>query len=249
MSWRIGRWWLAGFIAYLFFLLATFPATYALAWLQKRMPEVQLANISGSIWSGAAQEFALHGQSWGVLQWHFDWRAPFAGHIGYRFQLDASDTALQGRVAGGRDKLLLQDVHGHIPIIRFEPWLPLPAGSVSGNLDMKLNRVLLIKLRPALADGVVNFTDVRLSRPQGVTLGNYQLKLSTQAQKGIHGSFTDTGGPLVLQGTLDLTPSGRYQVSGTMTSRDPANAALNNMLGYLPADGAGHHPFSFSGQW
>ncbi len=249
MSWGIARWWLAGLTAYVIFLLATFPAAYALALLQKRLPDAQLANVSGSIWSGAAQEFALHGQSWGALQWHFDWRAPFVGRLGYRLQLRGPEIALQGQVAGNRNKLLLEDVRGHLPLSRLESWLPLPTGSVNGKLDLHLSQVLLVKLRPERADGSVNLTGVSLSWPQALTLGDYQLKLQTQAQNGIHGSFVDTGGPLVLQGTLDLGSNGHYQVSGTLTSRDPGNAALNTLLRGLPVDGSGHHPFHFTGQW
>ncbi|HVA54443.1 MAG TPA: type II secretion system protein N [Gammaproteobacteria bacterium] len=249
MRWRVGCWWLAGLLAYLVFLLATLPAVYPLAWWQRRVHDVQLSKISGSVWSGAAQEFTLNGQPWGALQWHIDWRALFTGHMGYHLELRAPDIELQGRVAGTRDDFLLQDVRGHIPVRRLEALLPLPAGSVSGNLNMDLNRVLLIKMQPVLTDGVVNLTDASLSWPQNLTLGNYQLKLTSQNQKGISGSFMDTSGPLVVQGTLSLTPKGRYQVSGTLTSRDPNNAALTKLLGYLPGDEAGHHPFKLSGQW
>ncbi|MGA9856145.1 MAG: type II secretion system protein N [Gammaproteobacteria bacterium] len=249
MRWHVGRWWLAGFLAYLIFLLATLPADYPLAWWQKRVPDARLSKISGSVWSGAAQEFTLNGQPWGELQWHVDWRALFTGHMGYRLQLRTTGMDIQGRVAGNRGDLLLQDVRGHIPITRLEALLPLPSGSVSGNLDVDLNRVLLIKMRPVLADGVVSLTDTTLSWPQSLTLGSYQLKLTSQAQKGISGSFIDTSGPLVVQGTLALAPDGRYWVSGTLTSRDPGDAALSNLLGYLPKDGAGHHPFKLDGHW
>lgn len=248
MNWRIVRWWLGGLIAYLFFLLATLPAVYPMAWWQKRMPDVQLSNISGSVWSGVAQEFTLYGKPWGVLEWHFDWLAPFTGHMGYRLRLRASDMDLQGRVAGSRDNLLLQDVHGHLSINRLEGLLPLPAGSISGNLEVELRRLLLVKMRPVLADGTATFTDAALSWPQSMTLGSYQLKVSSQDKKGIHGVFIDTGGPLAVQGTLAVTTNGRYQISGTLLSRDPNNSALSNLLGYLPADGAGHHPFKFDGQ-
>ena len=249
MSWYRLRWWLAGLAAYLFFLLATFPAAYPLAWWQKRMPDVQLSKISGSVWSGAARELTFQGQPWGALEWHVDWRALFTGHLGYRLRLRASDTDLQGRAAGNRDNLLLQDVRGHLPINRLEGFLPLPAGSLSGNLEVDLSRALLVKMRPVLADGTATFTDAALSWPQNVSLGSYQIKVSSQDKKGIHGIFIDTSGPLAVQGTVDLTPSGHYQVNGTLMSRDPNNATLTNMLGYLPVDGTGHHLFNFKGLW
>jgi Type II secretion system (T2SS), protein N len=249
MSWRIVRWWLAGGLAYLLFLLATLPASYPLAWWQKHMPDVQLVKISGTVWSGAAQEFNFHGQPWGTLRWHYDWQALLSGRFGYHLRLTSTDIQLQARIAGSRNDLLLQDIQGHIPIMRLEALLPLPSGSVSGNLNVDLKRVQLINMRPALADGVVNFTDASLSWPQPLTLGSYQLKLTSQNQKGISGNFMDTSGALAVQGTLSLTPLGHYQISGTLMNRDPSDAALAKLLGYLPASDAGHHPFKLSGQW
>jgi general secretion pathway protein N len=249
MSWRTLRWWLIGFVAYLSFLLATFPVGYALAWVKKYLPEVQLANVSGSIWSGGAQELAIHGQSWGQLQWQFDWRAPFSGHLGYRLQLHADHTQLRARIAGSHDRLLLQDVRGYIPVTQLQTWLPIPDGSLSGTLDMTLKQVVLVKQRPISADGLLDLTGVSLNWPQSIVLGSYQLKLLTQTRRGIHGDITDTGGPLVVQGSLDLMPNGQYEVSGTLTSRDPNNAVLTNLLSYLPANGSGQHTFSFGGHW
>ncbi|MGH8307926.1 MAG: type II secretion system protein N [Gammaproteobacteria bacterium] len=244
------RWWLAGVIVYLVFLLATFPAVYAVTWLQKRLPDVRLDQVSGSVWSGVAQDLILNGRSWGSLQWHFDWRAPFTGHLGYSLLLVGPDLRLQGRVMGRRaDKLLFQDLQGQIPISRLESWLPLPSGSISGTLNLNLTRVVLVNRQPAEADGVINGDGIRLGWPQPVTLGNYQLKLQTQKPSGIRGNLLDTAGSLILQGKLSLTPNGRYQVSGTLASRDPADAGLNNLLHYLPTDASGKHPFQFTGQW
>ncbi|MGB9430214.1 MAG: type II secretion system protein N [Gammaproteobacteria bacterium] len=247
---RAWRWWLTGIIVYLVFLLATFPAGYAVAWLQKRAPDVRLTAVTGSVWSGAAQDLILKGRSWGALQWHFDWRAPFSGHLGYSLQLHSPDLDLHGRVAGGRgDELLLQDLRGQLGIAHLAPWLPLPPGSVGGTLKMQLARVVLVHRLPTLADGVVSLVNVNLLWPESLVLGSYQLKLQSQAHQPIQGSLMDTSGPLILQGSVSLTAGGRYTVQGTLVSRDPTNAALNNLLHYLPVNSAGQHPFSFDGQW
>ncbi|MGH8283558.1 MAG: type II secretion system protein N [Gammaproteobacteria bacterium] len=250
MKIRAWRWWLAGIIVYLVFLLATFPAAYAVTWLQNRLPEVRMVGVSGSVWAGSAQDLTLSGRSWGALQWHFDWRAPFTGRLGYSLQLHGSDLSLHGQVAASRRaSLFLRDWRGQLDVARLEPWLPLPSGSVSGTLRLRLSRVVLVNGRPTVADGVVTGEGIRLAWPQPVALGNYQLKLQTQATGGIRGDLLDTAGPLILQGSLNLAPNGHYQVSGTLASRDPANTGLNNLLHYLPADASGNHPFQFSGQW
>lgn len=248
MSWRVWRWLLGGLGLYLVFLLATFPAGYAIARLQKDMPAVHLAGVHGSVWAGSAQDAAWQGRSWGSFQWSFDWLALFAGHVGYRFHLEAPDIELQARVAGNSGKLLFEAVSGHLPISRLAPWLPLPTGSVAGELDIRLARVVLVNDHPTAAVGTLSVTGLNLSWPQSLTLGDYQLKLQTQAD-GIRGNLLDTSGPLMLQGSVHLAPDGRYQVSGTLASRDSSNTALNNLLRYLPSNADGKHPFGFSGMW
>ena len=251
MNRRAWRWGLLGLAAYLLFLLTTLPAVYATAWLEKRLPEVQLAGVHGSIWSGTARELAYHGRSWGILQWRFDWLAPFSGHWGYRLQLHGSGSILQGRVAASAaGTLFFQDVRGQLPVTEIEPWLPVPPGSVGGTLNLQLARLVLIRGRPAVAEGQVTLTGATLNWPQAVALGNYQMKLRTRSGKGIEGSLLDTGGPLMLQGTLNLAPDGRYQLGGSLAVREPGDAAVSRLLQYLgPVNAAGNHPFQFTGQW
>jgi len=247
VSWRIWRWWLAGIILYLIFLLATLPAGYATAWLQKRVPQLQLSGVNGSLWSGSAREVAWRGQEWGNLHWGFDWSALFSGHPGYRLELDAADLALRTRVAGNSHNLLLRDITGHLDIARLEPWLPLPHGSVAGQLNLQLQRLLLVNGQPTAAAGIISLSSFNLMWPQPVALGDYEMKLQTQAD-GIHGSMLDTSGPLILQGSLRFAPDGSYQVSGTLSARDPGNTPIANLLRYLPADQAGDRVFAFSGK-
>lgn len=248
MSWRVGRWWLAGIVAYLVFLLATLPASYAAGWAQKRVPDLQLTGVHGSMWAGSAQDIAWQGESWGQLHWRFDWAALFSGRLGCYIFLGAPDLALQARLAGNGSRVVLEDVTGHFPVSRLAHWLPLPAGSIAGQISITMQRIVLDNARPTAASGSVNFTGVSLTWPQSANLGDYQLKVQTQAD-GIHGSLLDTSGPLMLQGSLRVTPNGRYDVSGVVALRDPADAALGNLLRYLPSNQDGKQAFNFSGKW
>ncbi|MGH8413900.1 MAG: type II secretion system protein N, partial [Gammaproteobacteria bacterium] len=235
-------------VAYLVLLLATLPAGYVVGWLHKRVPELQLAGVHGSVWAGSAQDIAWQGQSWGLLRWRFDWAALFAGHAGFLLFLNAPDLALQARVAGNSSKLLFEDVAGHFPVNRVAHWLPLPPGSVAGQINISMQRTVLINARPSAADGIIKLTSLSLSWPQPVALGDYELKLQTQ-DDGIHGSLLDTSGPLMVQGSLRVTPDGGYDVTGVVASRDPANTVLNNLLQYLPSNPGGKHTFNINGKW
>lgn len=248
MSWRSGRWWLAGIVAYLVFLLAMSPAGYVVGWLHKRVPDLQLAGVRGSVWAGSAQDIAWQGQSWGLLHWRFDWAALFAGHLSFFLFLNAPDLALQARLAGNRNRLLIEDMTGHLPVSLAAHWLPLPPGSVAGQINISMQRIVLINARPSAADGIIALTSLSLSWPQSAALGDYELKLQTQGD-GIHGRLLDTSGPLMVQGSLRVTPDGGYDLTGVVAARDSANAALNNLLQYLPSNQDGKHTFDINGKW
>lgn len=248
MSWRVWRWWLAGIGLYLLFLVAIFPADYAVGRLQAHVPELRLTGTRGSVWSGSAQELDWQGQSLGALYWRFDWLGLFAGRLAYQLDLRAPDAVLRARIADSGRKWVLDDVAGHLALSRLQPWLPLPASSVDGRLDIMMQRLVFVDARPTAASGVITLTGLSLTWPQALTLGNYQLTLQTHAD-GIHGSLLDTSGPLMLQGSLLLAPDGRYQVNGVLASRDAANTALNDLLRYLPGSTDGKHRFNFSGNW
>lgn len=249
MTWRTWRWWLTGLVVYLIFLAAMLPAAYASSWLQRKIPQIQLAGVTGSVWFGVAREAVYSGDPWGQLQWHFDWAGLFRGHPGYRLTLQGPGTQLSGRVAGNPQHLLLRDLHGQLDIQRLAPWLPLPSGAASGELQLRLDRVVLVQERPTAAEGVIALTQLTLGWPQPLVLGSYQLKLVTRPDAGIEGTLLDTSGPLALQGNLQLQPDGHYEVSGTLSARDSSNQALDNLLRYLPADVSGGHRFNISGQW
>ncbi|MGH8278422.1 MAG: type II secretion system protein N [Gammaproteobacteria bacterium] len=249
MSWRSLRWWLAGAVVYLVFLLATLPASYITGWLRHRVPEVQLAGVQGSVWTGNAVELAVAGNSWGRIRWCFDWAGLVSGHPGYRLHLEGTGLDLHARVAGNTHHLLLRDVEGHLDLQRLDPWLPLPPDAIRGDLQLDLHRVELASAHPIAADGVVSLANTTVSWPQVLTLGSYQLKLMTRAGSGISGTLLDRSGPLALQGSLQLEPDGHYAISGTLASRDRADVALNKLLDFMPVNASGDHQFSFSGQW
>jgi len=58
----------------------------------------------------------------------------------------------------------------------------------------------------------------------------------------------DLDGPLSLQGRLQLSAAGSYELDGTVAMRDASNAGLQQMLQLLgPADVQGRYGFSVAG--
>lgn len=246
MSRRIVRWLVPGIIAYLVFLCATFPAAYATRWLRSRTPGIQLSEVSGSIWSGQAQQLVFESVPLGRVSWHFDWRAPWSGQLGYHLRITDEGMQLDGRVAIGHgQRLVIHNLVGRVPLQRLDHWLPLPPDSVAGLLQLDLSNLEINNGLPRAAEGTVTLGDASLSWPQSAALGSYRMQLSSA--KAITAAIQDSGGPLVLQAEAQLEPDGRYHVSGKLSARD-ADSAAAHLLTYLGSpDPSGKYPFDFAG--
>lgn len=249
MTWRNLRWWLFGASAYLLFLLCLLPVQYANGWLGKRVPGLQLDDVSGTVFSGSADGLRFQGTPLGALQWQFDWRAPFSLSYGYRFQLKSDGTDLSGRADLRGGSLFLRDLDGRIPVPLLERWLPLPNHSVNGSLELHLKDLDLKAGRLVSADGEVQLDDGVLSWPQAFTLGSYRMTLAPAAD-GISAEVSDVASPLKLHATLSLSAEGAYHLAGVLAPHDPSDSATKSFLAGLGSpDSTGQYPFDFKGQW
>ncbi|MDV7395332.1 type II secretion system protein N, partial [Arthrospira platensis SPKY1] len=72
--------------------------------------------------------------------------------------------------------------------------------------------------------------------------------LHTTEPAGVRGAIQDQGGPLALDGVLNLAPDGGYRFNGRTTIRDAGDQSLRQALDMLgPADNDGYWTLSFSG--
>jgi hypothetical protein len=87
----------------------------------------------------------------------------------------------------------------------------------------------------------------RLHRDQPTAdLGGFELDFAKAAP--MTGNLRDLDGPLSLQGVLQLSPSGAYELDGTVAARDASSSDLQQLLQMLgPPDAQGRHVFSLAG--
>lgn len=249
MSWRVMRWWLLGAAAYLVFMAGMLPASYLLPRLLRSHPEVQLGGVSGSIWSGDAEQLNLRGQSLGAVHWRFDWLALFSFSYGMHLDL-TGDAKLSGRVDSRGKSLFLRSVSGRVPVSMLNNWLPLPPQSLSGSLRLDLKSVTLSDGRLLGANGEMDLEDVILNWPSSRALGSFAMTLSPAEDGGVAAHIADLQSPIKLQADLTLGSDGAYHFTGLLSSKDATDTATRDLLNNLgPADSTGQHHFDFKGQW
>jgi general secretion pathway protein N len=244
------RWWLLGAVAYLVFLGASFPAQYLTDHLAKKMPQLELAGVTGDLFSGSAAEVRYQDTSLGAVDWHFDWLAPFSLNIGYRIDVHAEDRDLRGRVDLGIGSIHLRGLEGRIPVAAMDRWSPLPPNSVSGSLGLHLKELLFKSGKLISAEGELDLDEAVLRWPTAATLGSFRMDLTPTSGEGIQAVIADVASPLKLDASLSLSDAGSYHLKGTLAAKDAGDQATRSLLSGLgQPDSTGRYPFDFNGQW
>lgn len=249
MNRRALRGWLLGAAAYLVFLGLSFPAQYLTDHLTKKLPQLELSGVTGSVLSGSASEVRYQGTDLGAVDWHFDWLAPFTLNVGYRIDVHAEDRDLRGRVDLGVGVIHLRGLEGRVPVAALDHWSPLPPGSASGSLGLHLKELSFKSGRLVSAEGELDLDEGVLRWPATATLGSFRMDLTAASGGGIQAAITDVASPLKLDSSLSLSDTGAYHLKGVLAAKDPGDQATRSLLSGLgQPDSTGRYPFDFTGQ-
>lgn len=248
-----GRLLVFGLLVYLVILALTFPAQYGYAYWQgseTATPNVALAGINGSIWSGQADVALINGQRLESLEWHFQPWSLLRGQVGLSWRLRLPDTQGDGGYGQGSTRLGLDGsivfptLEGRVPAIVLASLggakAVRPTGSVSINLlDVRWDGRSLVS-----ANGRVVWNGAGINILKPITLGGLVLNLET-SDDDLKGVLSDASGPLAAEGVLSLKPDGSYSFSAAFNARQGVAgsgdlAAALSTLGRPGPDGKYH---------
>jgi hypothetical protein len=240
MSARLATWLVVA--AFSVTVLIRLPAT-ALTLLLPH--QVHCDDPSGTLWQGACGQFQGGGLALNDLHWTLHPGSLLGARL--RLDLQCGDPRAAGRgtvtVRPGGD-VEIETLSAQLPLMGGLPFFPT---GWSGEIDLAIPRAQLASGRLAAIVGTATVQQLRSIRP-ALELGSLQLEFPPAVAGPAVGSLRDLGGPLALQGTVQLTPDGGFELNAMLAARDPANADLQQMLQLLgPPDSQGRHELSLSG--
>ncbi len=250
MPGRIG--WIAlGVGAYLAFVLTSFPAATAYRWFAP--PELLLSGINGTVWSGRAALGSVDGFPMRDLRWQLHPASLFRGRAATTFETRLAEGFVSGHVDVGLRRIQVTNLRAATSLQALTPTLPLEG--LAGRISLSLDRLLLIDGWPVDIDG-----EAGLNNLQGmwfmsgqsedmVDLGSFALRFSAADNQRILAAIRDAGGPLEVEGELELGPDRSYRLEGLLRARESASAELIQGLQFMTADpdASGRRAFSFTG--
>jgi len=237
----------AGFAAFLLFLVAFLPATLLLRFLP---PEVALDGVAGTVWKGYATDLRFRGRSFGHLAWtNRPWRLA-ALELDYAATLDHATGPVTMDVKVRRPgAIVLENLRGGFPVDLVQGLIS-PAGW-TGRIDLDVARLELEHGFPVSAEGRVVARDLTSPPPRSMDIGSFELVLGAGSVggDGISGRLQDLGSGLMrVRATLDLKRDRTYTITGEVAAGPEADEAVRRALAFLgPPDSLGRRPLSIEG--
>ncbi|HFD80154.1 MAG TPA: type II secretion system protein N [Gammaproteobacteria bacterium] len=227
---RWWRGWVLGVVAWLLFLVARAPADRLLPLAQSRLPQVHLAGIEGTLWSGRAALVDVRPLQFSEVRWDLRLLPLLTGRLEF-----AVDGQLQGRPvhANAGSTLLgrpyLRQVRGRVAASDLTYWLGLSQVGLGGELDFDLDEVRWFDTGLPAVAGHAGWMPALVEAPLELNLG--QVKLDTRIEQQVtKGKLDASGGALVAQADVELKPDGAYRIDANIRQKGEIPPAVGKFL-------------------
>ena len=198
-----------GAAAYFLILIAGFPASYARNTLQSALPGLQLAELSGSVFSGHSSQAVYRGIDLGKVDWQFRPLALLLLRLEYHLEFSHPDNHGQLNIGirpGG-------DVIGHDLQMQMlsdrlvNQFSPVAIQS-RGSVDLIVEHFEVDDQQLRQVSGTAAWQGAAIDAPLALPLGEIGLALNSRADTLV--ATVTRGGALGLSGEILLEPGNRY---------------------------------------
>ncbi len=223
-------------------LTATLPADIAWRLAGDRVP-ARAYGLHGNLWAGGAEAVTVRGHRVDGLTWQLHPAALLTGKAHLSAKARTADGELSGDLTLSMDRVVtLSDARGNIDVDTLLAWIRRSglAAFANGRVDAVVRSLRLEGQQLVSADGLVTWQDARVRLGDEHALGDLALRLKPREGGGVQGELRGNDGPLALDGTVTLTPTGDFEARLTVQPREGATEAARRLartLGLANPDG------------
>ncbi len=221
-------------------MVVTIPANLIYTQVKDNLP-IQLYQVDGTLWNGSAQtliakngDFRAHTISWklrplSLLLGKISIHTKFVTKGGY------GDLIINRSLLG---KTSLRNINIKIPIADLKPFLQTVPVDLQGVLDGQFDSIELSdNMKIAAADGTLSWNHAIINALSEIKIGDIilTLKPTDEGSEGIIES--KDGGPLEINGILQLSADGSYDFKGDLKAKARAPRELKQALQFIGRPG------------
>lgn len=244
--------WLAlGAGAYLAFVIASFPAAVAYRWLAP--PELRLAAVDGTVWSGTAALGSVPGLPLRDIRWTLSAWPLVLGRAAASFEARLADGFVRGDAVATMSRVVLSNLQTSTRLQTLAGLLPV--SDTGGLVSVDVSEIELEDGWPVRLLGTLRVSELEvaplLPTQSGglIALGSYEIDFVEAAEGELQGSLVDRGGPLEVSGRIALGLDRSYVLEGLVRARPEASEDLVRGLEIMTGepDSQGRRPFNLTG--
>jgi general secretion pathway protein N len=236
-----------GLGAFSLFALFTLPASVVLSRLTSS--GVTVGGVSGTIWKGEAQVLQVNGVHIGGIAWKLRLLPLLTLRASADIKVTRTDGFAQTTLTTGRGgRLEFEDLTASLPLSSLPPGVV--QGGWGGMMNLKLAQLTLDQGWPVSASGTAEILDVTGPAANPVNRGSYKATFPAEGapENTLMGALTDIGGPLQVNGTLQLKNDRSYLLQAMVATKPDAPKDLVDALQFLgEPDAQGRRPFAIDG--
>lgn len=250
-KWRVAGLILLGLVAFLIFVLARAPADRILGLAKPYLPDdVALYGVGGSLWEGSATAveaggIRLHGLSWEVYP-----AALLTGDVHLALTVEDRHLELEARLERAFDGTLAVTIpRGRLAIPPLQEQSPWRNPRAEGEIYLRDVQGTLSGGALQAAEGRITWREAAVTVARRAELGDLEIALETPEGGGTRGTVTELGdGPLEADGTVSLSPEGRWSVDAVVAATDPEGVLGRSLSMMAEEETDGGHRLRHSGR-
>ena len=223
---------LAVVFLYLFFLITNIPATVVLSAVN--LPKnLSLIAISGTVWSGKAQQLNYMGISFGAVSWDLHPLNLMLGELSADVSVVNNKQYINTEVSlSSSGKIELEETRFLIDLSSLQPLIyGMPfsyAGKASGYFPVSFFH----KNNYVGINGKLSLMSMEMISPQRQSFGDFIVDFRAEKEGATSGKIKDSGGELNLTGQLMLKKNGQFNFSAKLAARE-TGSSLEKTLSFL----------------
>jgi general secretion pathway protein N len=212
---------------------------------------VTCADADGTIWNGTCTGLTVQQQHIGDLSWEVHAMRLLAGKVNVDVVVTRPTGTVSGNVESGLDKkITARNIQADLPLdAELTSGLPPDFQGLRGKLHAQIAYLRVDGQAIGAIEGVIEAHDLTNGQGAGAQpWGSYSLTFPPPTTGDPLGQIKDLGGgPLIVEGTLRLTPEPGFDVQGLVTARPTAPPELAQEIQYLGSpDAQGRRPFALA---
>jgi hypothetical protein len=200
----------------------------------------------GTLWRGSCEQLRVGALPLSSVSWTLHPAALLRLRI-------AADLSSQDPAARGQAHVELS-LNGDLAVTAVAASVAVPAGSglvpagTRGSLQLAIDSARIHGAHLVAVQGTIDLQQLHIENPPA-DLGDFELKFAPPDEAApMVGQLRDLNGPLSVIGVLHLSPSGAYELEGSIAPRPGASVDLTQTLQALgPPDAQGRRAFSLAG--